>query len=279
MKKISINVNLGFLMGTIRSEFRTFKSETKTTCEFDLEVKNYNSKQVSPCTITCVSEGVQAELILKRKRQGDDVLVTGYIGDVDLGQGTTRFGHHKFRITGVHFKYLNVFNFSGRILTQPSQTKTGAVEFYLGTYRFHESVPLQPCKIRIICEGKLAKIMLAFKEIKTVGEYMQILGFLDIEDGNHVIRAKRLELLLPNAEKEPVFNQIKEEAQNERAREGSNLSRDQGNSDHSSGDKGSSDGEQGAAVGDVDQHEGTAEAERSAEGSSQEAAAANQSDG
>lgn len=239
--KISINVNLGLLMGTIISDIREYKTDKKLICEFEIEIKNYAGKQTNQCVITCVSEGTQAELIIKRKKNGDDILVTGYLGDVDIGHGPTKYGHHKFRITGVHFKYLNFINFSGRILTQPAYDKeTKRAEFFVGTYRFHQSVPIQPCKIKIVCEKKIANIVLAFSELKTVGEYIQIIGFLDTEEGSHIIRAKRLELLLPNSTKEPVFNKIKEENQNEHTGEGDTPSSDQGNRNKLDGDQGNS---------------------------------------
>jgi hypothetical protein len=208
---VSVNINIGILQGTIMSEFRDYvNQETKKNgIEFELMVTSY-IKPKKGIMITCLSEGVQSELIKKSKKPGEGLLVMGYMAEGDVGGSPPRSGHNKFRITSIHFQNFDFMIFSGRILTQPIiNPQTKECEFTVGTYRYHKSVPLQPCKMKVICSGDLAVIMKEFEKQKTVGDYIQILGSLDEINGAHVIRAKRIELLLSNSTKEPVFQKIK----------------------------------------------------------------------
>jgi len=225
MEPIFMNVNVGTLMGTIVSDIRKYSDKDRGLCvEFDVELKRYVPDERA-FRITCVSLGTQAELILKTKGRGDTIVVFGYLGDVDIGHGTTQYGNHKFRVTSVHFQYGSMLNFSGKILTQPEFRKNRA-EFIVGTYRRHETVPVQPCKMKVICAGKIASIMKAFRGKKNVLDTIFVIGYLTEERGSLCIHAQRLELLLPDSTKKEVFSASKK-GRNEQSKD-----RDKGNSNN-----------------------------------------------
>jgi len=233
MEPIFFNMNVGVLVGTVCSDFKQYPDERHATCiEFDLELKRFVPSEKAFC-ITCVSFGPQAELILASKKKGDTIIVFGYIGDIDLGHGTNTYGNHKFRITSVHFQYGTMMNFSGKILTQP-QFEENRVEFFVGTYRRHETVPIQPCKMKIICTGKLIGLMRALRGKKNVGDSIFVMGQLTVERGSFCILAKRIEALLPDRVKNAAFDapKAKRGKQNGNAKD-----RNNGNSNHGKGRK------------------------------------------
>ena len=212
---ISININTGILMGEIISTFRKYSNEKEWGVEFDIKITNYIERIGEECVLTCMSTGVQAELIVNQKSKGDHICITGYIADSESGSGSSVIGKHKFRITGVHFKNLNYVVFAGKILSQPSiNEKTGVSEFHLATYRTHKNMPLDPCKIKVICQKSLADIMQSFSAIKSVGEHIEVLGFLRYENGSHVLHAKRIELLLDEQVKNRMIKEIAHARQN-----------------------------------------------------------------
>jgi len=241
MDSVFMNMNAGMIMGTICSDLRKFNDKERDICiEFDVELKRY-VKPEKAFKVTCVSFGAQAELILKTKTKGDTIVVLGYLGDVDIGHGTTRYGHHKFRVTSVHFQFGSMINFSGKILTQPEFRKS-RVEFFAGTYRRHETVPIQPCKMKIVCADKLANVMWAFRGKKNVGDSIFVMGSLIEERGSLCILAKRIELLLPEPVKDTIF---KKKGQNEQAKAGNHAINNSGGENTGDSANNSIDGREG----------------------------------
>lgn len=214
MESVPCNINSSMLMGTICSDLREYSDSSKNKIiEFDLEMETYTPRRTI-VHITCVSIGVQAELIEKSMDKGQKITILGFIGDVDIGVGPAKYGQNKFRITAVRFQSGSMVNFSGSILTQPSEVETrdgrDRIEFFLGTSRRHETMPLCSCKIKIICEGGSYKIMKAFQDKKNVLDSIFVIGYLSVENGSFCVIAKKVDLLLPQSVKNAVFREGRE---------------------------------------------------------------------
>jgi hypothetical protein len=220
MKKLVVNINACFLMGRIQAGPTAFTTRAGLSgCEFDLITKTPKGPNLYENTITCVAEDKHAELILKRYKTGDRILVSGYIGEIgDFGSGEVRHGRHKIRITHLPIDNFNYFFMAGRIITNPAyNAKTKTTEFYIGTERRKRG--LQVCRMRVVCRGYQGELLRIFSDHKKAGEYIQAMGFASLENGEHVLNATRVELMVPEEDKIPLMRKLKEESQRQRKQE------------------------------------------------------------
>ena len=206
--QIIINVNTCMMMGKIVSPIVKIGEGPNLRCEFDVETKRYTENASKPTIITCISEGKQAELVLLQKKQGDPICFSGYIGEYDeFGSKPGSFGHHKIRITRLHFEYINQVVYMGKISTQPYyDDRYETTEFFMETERFRNNKAV--CRIRIICTGYNAEFLRVAKDVKIPGTYIGVLGELSGFRGEHVILASRTEMFMTDAEKAPIVRKL-----------------------------------------------------------------------
>jgi len=214
---IVVNVNSCVMMGKIVSDIRDINCAGGAVgCEFDVRTKRYTENLSAPTVITCVAEGEQASLIKLQKKQGDSIAFSGHLGEfLEFGDTPCTFGRHKIRITRLHVEYINLVIMEGKIVTQLHyDDKTKTSEFFIETMRRRNIA----CRIRVVCEGYNAQLMRAFKNLKTPGTYIEVIGMLVKYQGEHAILPSRIELLLPEKDKQDIIKKLNEGSRNERSK-------------------------------------------------------------
>jgi hypothetical protein len=208
--QIIVNVNTNVMMGKIVSDIVKTGEGVNAICELDIETKRYTETASKTVVITCVSEGKQAELISKQLKKGDFIRFNGYLDEYSaFGTKPGSFGHHKIRITQVHFEYINNCTFGGKIVTQPYyDEKYETTEFFVETERYRTKN--STCRIKVVCRGYMAQFLRVSKDIKIPGTYILIFGELSTLRGEHIILAGRIEPLMTDAEKAPIMKKLYE---------------------------------------------------------------------
>lgn len=208
--QIIVNVNTNVMMGRIVSDITKTGEGINAICELDVETKRYTETASKNVVITCVSEGKQAELIAKQLKKGDFIKFNGYLDEYSaFGSKPGVFGHHKIRITQVHFEYINSCTFGGKIVTQPYfDEKFETTEFFVETERYRSKNAT--CRMKVICRGYMAQFLRVSKDVKIPGTYILIFGELSTLRGEHIILAGRVEPLMTDEEKAPIMKKLYE---------------------------------------------------------------------
>ena len=208
--QVIVNLNGNLMMGKIVSPIVKTSEAPNIRCEFDVETKRYTENVSKSTIISCVSEGKQAELILLQKKQGDSICFSGYLDEYSaFGPKPGSFGHHKIRVTRIHFEYINDFKIGGKIVTQPYyDEKFETTEFFLETERYRSKTAV--CRIKVVCRGYIAQFLRVAKDIKIPGSYILVFGELATMRGEHIILADRVEPLMTDGEKAPIMRKLYE---------------------------------------------------------------------
>jgi len=218
MNDAVVNINTVMMMGKIVSDITKTGDGANIRCEFDVETKRYTESVSKATPITCVSEGKQAELIFLQKKKGDDICFSGYLGEFsEFGSKPGTFGSHKIRITRIHFEYMNMVVYGGKIVTQPFYNdRYETTEFFIETERYRSKNA--SCRIRVIFQGYNAQFLRVAKDVKMPGSFLFVLGEISSSRGEHVILASRVEALISDTERAPIIRRLyelqKKEAEN-----------------------------------------------------------------